>query len=123
MASGNDAVSKRLVVCCDGTWNTPEMESPTNVVRLARNLLPRGRDGLPQLLHYDKGVGTGGRIDRIVGGALGKGLDTNIREAYEFIASNYVEGDEIYLFGFSRGAYTVRSLAGMIGYAGLLGRD
>ena len=123
MASGNDAVSKRLVVCCDGTWNTPEMESPTNVVRLARNLLPRGRDGLPQLLHYDKGVGTGGRIDRIVGGAFGKGLDLNVREAYEFIASNYVEGDEIYLFGFSRGAYTVRSLAGMIGYAGLLGRD
>ena len=123
MASENTTAPKRLVVCCDGTWNTPEMESPTNVVRLAGNVQRQGEDGLPQLLYYDEGVGTGGWMDRLVGGAFGEGLDTNVREAYRFIANNHAEGDEIYLFGFSRGAYTVRSLAGMIGYAGLLGRD
>ena len=123
MASGSMPEPKRLVVCCDGTWNTPEMDSPTNVVRLAGNVLPRSGDGVLQLLYYDAGVGTGGWMDRLVGGALGEGLDTNVREAYRFIANNHAEGDEIHLFGFSRGAYTVRSLAGMIGYAGLLGRD
>ncbi len=114
---------KRLVICCDGTWNTPEMESPTNVVRLAANVLPRGADGSPQLLYYDEGVGTGGWLDKVVGGAFGEGLDVNVREAYRFVANNYEDGDEIYLFGFSRGAYTVRSVAGMLGYAGVLARD
>ncbi len=123
MASGLMPPPKRLVVCCDGTWNTPEMDSPTNVVRLAGNVLPRDESGGLQVLYYDEGVGTGGWMDRIVGGAFGEGLDTNVREAYRFIANNHAEGDEIYLFGFSRGAYTVRSLAGMIGYAGLLGRS
>lgn len=113
---------KRLVVCCDGSWNTPEMESPTNVVRLARAVRTRAADGHPQIVYYDQGVGTHGPIDKIVGGAMGAGLDFNVREAYRFLAGNYEEGDEIYLFGFSRGAYTVRSLAGMIGLAGMLGR-
>lgn len=113
---------KRLVVCCDGTWNTPEMESPTNVVRLARAVLPRDANRRLQVVYYDEGVGTHGPIDKLVGGAMGAGLDFNVRQAYRFLASNYEEGDEIYLFGFSRGAYTVRSLAGMIGLAGMLGR-
>ena len=114
---------KRLVVCCDGSWNTPEMESPTNVVRLASAVRSRDADGHAQIVYYDEGVGTHGPIDRIVGGAMGAGLDFNVREAYRFLAGNYEEGDEIYLFGFSRGAYTVRSLAGMIGLAGMLGRQ
>ena len=114
---------KRLVVCCDGSWNTPEMESPTNVVRLAGAVRTRDADGNPQIVYYDEGVGTHGPIDKIVGGAMGAGLDFNVREAYRFLAGNYEEGDEIYLFGFSRGAYTVRSLAGMIGLAGMLGRE
>lgn len=113
---------KRLVVCCDGSWNTPEMESPTNVVRLARSVRSRDANGHPQIVYYDEGVGTHGPIDKIVGGAMGAGLDFNVREAYRFLAGNFEEGDEIYLFGFSRGAYTVRSLAGMIGLAGLLRR-
>lgn len=113
---------KRLVVCCDGTWNTPEMESPTNVVRMAQAVYPRGRDGCLQLVYYDEGVGTGRWMDRIVGGAMGEGLDLNVRQAYRFLANNYEDDDEIYLFGFSRGAYTVRSLAGLIGYAGMLRR-
>lgn len=113
---------KRLVVCCDGTWNTPEMESPTNVVRLARAVRQRDAKRRLQIVYYDEGVGTHGPIDRLVGGAMGAGLDFNVRQAYRFIASNYEEDDEIFLFGFSRGAYTVRSLAGMIGFAGMLGR-
>ena len=113
---------KRLIVCCDGSWNTPEMESPTNVVRLASALRNRTADGVPQIVYYDEGVGTHGPIDKIFAGAMGAGLDFNVREAYRFLAGNYEAGDEIYLFGFSRGAYTVRSLAGMIGLAGLLGR-
>ncbi len=113
---------KRLAVCCDGTWNTPELDSPTNVVRLAQAIRPRSDDGRPQIVYYDEGVGTHGPVDRLIGGAMGAGLDLNVRQAYRFIAGNYEDGDEIYLFGFSRGAYTVRSLAGMIGVAGLLGR-
>lgn len=113
---------KRLVVCCDGTWNTPEMESPTNVVRLARAVRPRDANRVVQIVYYDEGVGTHGPIDKLVGGAMGAGLDFNVRQAYRFLASNYEEHDEIYLFGFSRGAYTVRSLAGMIGFSGLLRR-
>ncbi|MCY3814626.1 MAG: DUF2235 domain-containing protein [Gammaproteobacteria bacterium] len=113
---------KRLVVCCDGTWNTPEMESPTNVVRMAQAVSPRGTDGCLQLVYYDEGVGTAGWMDRIAGGAMGEGLDLNVRQAYRFLANNHEAGDEIYLFGFSRGAYTARSLAGLIGYAGMLGR-
>ena len=114
---------KRLVVCCDGTWNTPEMESPTNVVRLARAVRPRDANRVLQIVYYDEGVGTHGPIDKIVGGAMGAGLDFNVRQAYRFLASNYETDDEIYLFGFSRGAYTVRSLAGMIGFAGMLRRQ
>ena len=114
---------KRLVVFCDGSWNTPEMESPTNVVRLASAVRNRTAEGHPQIVYYDEGVGTHGPIDKIIGGAMGAGLDFNVREAYRFLAGNYEVGDEIYLFGFSRGAYTVRSLAGMIGLAGMLGRE
>lgn len=113
---------KRLVVCCDGTWNTPEMESPTNVVRMAQAVNTRGRDGCLQLVYYDEGVGTAGWMDRIAGGAMGEGLDLNVRQAYRFLANNYEDGDETYLFGFSRGAYAARSLAGLIGYAGMLRR-
>lgn len=72
---------------------------------------------------YDSGVGTdGGSLNRILGGALGVGIDKNIKELYMFLAMNYKLGDEIYMFGFSRGAYTVRSLAGMINNVGLVRR-
>lgn len=72
---------------------------------------------------YDKGLGTGGLLDRLAGGALGVGIDINIQELYSFLALNYDDGDEIYMFGYSRGAYSVRSLAGMIDFAGLVRRD
>ncbi|MGH8720623.1 MAG: DUF2235 domain-containing protein [Burkholderiales bacterium] len=116
---------KRLVVCCDGTWNTPDQKDrgvmrPTNVVKLARWVLPQAGDGTVQKTHYDRGVGTGDFIDRLFGGAFGVGLAHNVREAYEFLSLHYAEGDEVYCFGFSRGAYTVRRTVGMLRKCGLV---
>lgn len=113
---------KRLIVCCDGTWQKLTSPYPTNVVKIAQAIKPTANDGTPQILYYDEGVGTEDETDRLFGGAFGKGLDENIQDAYRFLCLNYVEGDEIYLFGFSRGAYTVRSLAGLIYNSGLLAR-
>lgn len=80
-------------------------------------------DGMQQVVYYDSGVGTQGAIDKIMGGGLGEGIDVNIKELYTFLALNYDEGDEVYLFGFSRGSYTVRSLTGLIYESGLVRRD
>ena len=120
---------KRLIVCADGTWNRPDQEDkgkrkPTNVVKLARAILPRDKNDIPQIVFYDQGIGTGwGVADRLVGGAFGRGLSENIIQCYQFLNLNYETGDEIYLFGFSRGAFTVRSLAGLIGTIGLLPKN
>ena len=111
---------KRLIVCCDGTWNTPESATVTNVVKLARAVRPRDRKQVDQIVFYDWGVGTEGYVDAALGGAFGKGIDKNIQDAYRFLSHNYVAGDKLYLIGFSRGAYTVRSLAGMLRNVGLL---
>ena len=113
---------KRLVVCCDGTWQKLASSYPTNVVKIAQAVKPVGNDGTPQSVFYDEGIGTGDQLDKYFGGAFGWGIDKNIQDAYRFLCLNYNEGDEIYLFGFSRGAYTVRSLAGMIYCSGLLSR-
>jgi Uncharacterized alpha/beta hydrolase domain (DUF2235) len=81
-------------------------------------------DGVPQIVHYQAGVGSsGGVLRRLVGGATGHGLEENVRETYSFLAINYRDGDEIFLVGFSRGAWTARSVAGMIGALGLLTRQ
>jgi uncharacterized protein (DUF2235 family) len=116
---------KRLVVCCDGTWNTPDQKDrgvprPSNVVKLARWVLPQAGDGTVQKAYYDPGVGTGDFIDRLFGGAFGIGLSRNSREAYEFLSLHYEAGDEVYFLGFSRGAYTVRRTAGMLRKCGLI---
>ena len=118
---------KRLIVCCDGTWQRPDQnwfgtDSPTNVVRLAGHIA-KVSAGCPQIVWYDQGVGTGNVADMIGGGIAGIGLDQNIIEAYRFLVANYVPGDELFFFGFSRGAYTVRSLAGMIRKCGIVRRD
>jgi hypothetical protein len=117
--------SKRLIVCCDGTWNDADSAGEfTNVVRVARAVLPtdiRGGRETHQIVYYQSGVGTGSDlVQRVLGGGVGLGLSRNVRDAYGFIAANYCPEDEIFLFGFSRGAYTARSVAGLIGYAGLL---
>ncbi len=114
-------MNKRLVVCLDGTWNTPDDKlRSTNVVKIMRAILHTSEEGTKQITFYDKGVGTGGPIDRLEGGAFGRGLDDNVRDGYRFLANNYEPGDEVYIFGFSRGAFTARSLAGFIGACGLL---
>ncbi len=113
---------KRLIVCCDGTWQKLTSPYPTNVAKIAQAITTTGADGAPQLVFYDEGVGTGDWRDRLKGGAFGIGLDQNIQDGYRFLCLNYEGGDEIYLFGFSRGSYTVRSLAGFVSRFGLMAR-
>ncbi len=116
---------RHLVVCCDGTWNTPDQEksgvpAPTNVRRLHNALAGQDKDGNDQVRYYHPGVGTGNVLDKAFGGALGIGLSANIQGAYHWLAGTFQPGDRISLFGFSRGAYTVRSLGGMIGTCGIV---
>jgi len=114
-------MAKSLIVCCDGTWNSADQKgSPTNVTKMARAIPPRSADGNPQIVYYDEGVGVGNVVERVVGGALGSGLGENVQQAYRFFCLNYEPGDQLLLFGFSRGAYTVRSLAGLVSLVGLL---
>lgn len=110
---------RKLVVCCDGTWNEPyQIGNPTNIVKMVRAILPKDTNEVAQIVFYHPGVGTGNIFDRFIGGTMGVGLAKNVQSAYEFLAANYVDGERIYLFGFSRGAYTARSLAGLIGQVG-----
>ena len=114
---------KRLVVCCDGTWNKPDNETITNIEKIARTVQSdRARSGGDQqLVYYVSGVGAGSYLaDRLLGGAFGFGLMQQVIAAYRFLALNYEEGDEIFIFGFSRGAFTARSVAGMVARVGLL---
>ncbi len=117
---------KRIAIFCDGTWNTPdEMENgkpcQTNVVKMASALSHHSLDGSPQVMYYHNGVGSEGSIfKKIFDGATGTGISENILQAYQFIIQTYEPGDELFLFGFSRGAFTVRSLAGLIRNSGIL---
>ena len=112
---------KKLVFCFDGTWNQLSADVPTNVAWLAQMIRPRTRDGTAQVVYYDEGIGTqANAIRRLTDGAFGWGMLANIREAYRFLIFNYEPGDQIYAFGFSRGAYTARSFLGFIRHAGIL---
>ncbi len=114
---------KRLVVCCDGTWNKPDNNTITNIEKIARTVQsdPRATGEVYQLVYYVSGVGAGSyAADRLLGGAFGFGLFHNVIACYRFLAQNYEPGDEIFIVGFSRGAYTARSVAGMVGRVGLL---
>ena len=114
---------KRLVVFCDGTWNRIWAAHPTNVVTCAQLVLPSDASGIAQITFYDEGVGTSGsRLATLAAGAFGWGLLEKIEAAYRFLIFNYEPGDEIYIFGFSRGAYTARSLAGLIRKCGIVPR-
>jgi uncharacterized protein (DUF2235 family) len=112
---------KKLVIFCDGTWNEPT-KFGTNVLRMLQATDFSDKLGNPQLTHYIAGVGTRREDEKFIGGAFGFGISDNIKDAYAFIVSNYEEGDSIYLFGFSRGAYTARSIAGLIHNLGVLKR-
>ena len=121
---------KRIIICADGTWNQPDQidnatgrRHPTNVMKVARAVRPKAADGTAQIIYYHEGVGTNGGLDRITGGAFGDGIETNIRALYRFIVYNYEPGDELFFFGFSRGAFTVRSLAGLMNKVQLIPKD
>jgi uncharacterized protein (DUF2235 family) len=107
-------VSKKIILCTDGTWDNTA--KGTNVFKIY-NALQVSSNQIPL---YDDGVGADGTpIEQLVGGAFGLGLYQKIKNGYTKIAHLYEPGDEIFLFGFSRGAYTARSLAGMIATCGL----
>lgn len=112
---------KKLIVCADGTWND-EDRTRTNVAKLHRALKTWHVEGVDQWVCYVTGVGTTFG-EAIRGGAFGYGLSRNILRGYYFLVDNYTPGDQLYFFGFSRGAYTVRSLAGFIRNSGLLKKD
>jgi uncharacterized protein (DUF2235 family) len=121
--SGSIERMKRLVVCCDGTWNKPDSQNITNVEKIARTVQsdPGVSGGAYQLVYYVSGVGAGSyAADRMLGGAFGFGLFHNVIACYRFLAQNYEPGDEIFIIGFSRGAYTARSVAGIVARVGLL---
>ena len=114
---------KNIVLCSDGTGNQGGKGQGTNVWRLYNYLdrAPPGRSAAAQVAFYDDGVGSqDNKILKLIGGAFGLGLSRNIRQLYAYLVQNYTPGDRIYLFGFSRGAYTVRILAGMITTCGVL---
>ncbi|WP_244486422.1 DUF2235 domain-containing protein [Bradyrhizobium viridifuturi] len=110
--AGADQKQKRLAVYLDGTWNS--VDSNTNVWRMRALTAAKSKDDKPQLVYYSVGV------NGVLGGMFGQGLDDNIRLAYEWLIENYNDGDEIFIFGFSRGAYTARALAGLIAIDGVL---
>jgi uncharacterized protein (DUF2235 family) len=110
---------KRLVACCDGTWNTPDQKAPTNVTKLALAVSAEDASGVEQRMFYHRGVGTT-RGERLRGGAFGMGLSRDVRDVYRFLVANYEPGDELFFFGFSRGAFTARSTAGFVRNSGIL---
>jgi uncharacterized protein (DUF2235 family) len=119
-------VSKNIIICCDGTGNEYG-ENNTNVVKMF-DIIEKIPD--KQIAYYDPGVGTFSApgaltktkkfITNLFGLAFGYGITQNIEDAYEYLMDKYQEGDYVYLFGFSRGAFTVRALAGMLHKCGLL---
>jgi uncharacterized protein (DUF2235 family) len=108
-------MSKNIVLCADGTWNTPHGPTATVTDTNVRKLYLALANSASQLKYYDSGVGTDGTpIDHLTGGAMGEGLFQKVQDCYAFLGNVYDPGDKIYIFGFSRGAFTARSVAGMI---------
>jgi type VI secretion system (T6SS) phospholipase Tle1-like effector len=123
---GEDKKIKRLFVCCDGTWNAPTdvddgVPVPTNVVRFYNSLAERDANGDEQRRYYHPGIGTQevSKLERIWAGMTGSGLTRNVKSAYAWLSANHDEGDELYLLGFSRGAFTARALSGLIASQGI----
>jgi uncharacterized protein (DUF2235 family) len=117
---------KRLTVFLDGTWQKLDQPDPTNIAKLAQSVAHTDSKGIEQVVYYDRGVGADSLTHkarrRLVSGITGAGLEDSLMNAYLFLSWNYTTGDEIYIFGFSRGAFTARSLCGLIRNAGLLHR-
>lgn len=120
---------KRIILCFDGTWNAPaddsipeEQRVETNVWRFFRSIDPTGDHGIEQDAWYNAGVGTSA-LNKFTGGAFGAGLDKHILDGYSHLVSTYEVGDEIYVLGFSRGAYTARSLVGLVRNCGIVKKN
>jgi uncharacterized protein (DUF2235 family) len=119
---------KNIVICFDGTWNNADAQFPTNVVKTAKMVMPEDAGGAAQVVFYDEGVGSGevpfaASINSLLGGAFGVGLMNNIEQAYRFLTFNYAPGDKIFIFGFSRGAFSARSFGGLIRTCGVLHKE
>ncbi|KAG9956769.1 hypothetical protein KCU61_g9578, partial [Aureobasidium melanogenum] len=129
--------NKKLVIACDGTWDDSNnvekkyslehpfgvdiIAPPSNVTRICRSIKPRDDKDREQIVYYQAGIGSEHNIkDELWGGLTGYGLAQHVREAYSFICRNYEQGDDIILLGFSRGAFTARTIAAMIDQLGLL---
>lgn len=112
---------KRIIFAFDGTTNRLDTETPTNVLLTASCITPETTNGTKQVIHYSKGVGTR-TGEKIRGVLFGQGLYGKIQQAYEFLVFNYEPGDEVYVFGFSRGAYTARSFVGFVKHVNILER-
>ncbi|PYH45897.1 T6SS phospholipase effector Tle1-like catalytic domain-containing protein [Aspergillus saccharolyticus JOP 1030-1] len=128
-AAASPPAPKRIILCFDGTWQSSvsgQENSPSNITRLCRAIKPVANiDGQDwqQIVWYDSGVGTTSlAVSKLLEGAVGNGLDGNIVEAYNFVSLNWNRGDKILCFGFSRGAYTARAIAGLIADAGICRR-
>lgn len=116
-------MAKRIVLCLDGTWNEEGqtdhgVEVETNVLKLYKALV----NSPAQVDRYFAGVGTR-PFEKVSGGAFGWGLFNQIKDAYRALIRVYDAGDQIFIFGFSRGAYSARSLAGMVLRCGVLRKD
>ncbi len=130
---------RRLVLCLDGTWNSSFDETrteagtfvlkPTNVLKLCRSVRTQDDRGGPQISYYLTGVGAVARypgfsnaiytfMDRLLGGVWGAGFESNVEAAVTFLAQNYEDGDEVFIFGFSRGAATARGVTQFLSWAG-----
>ncbi|KAH7140174.1 hypothetical protein B0J13DRAFT_477188 [Dactylonectria estremocensis] len=127
MADSPKPLPKRIIICCDGSWQSAvsgERNTASNVTRLARCLKRAGVDKhdktWQQIVWYDSGVATTSSfIGNLAEGFTGSGMEGNIIEAYNFVVLNWSPGDQVFCFGFSRGAYTARSVAGLISDIGI----
>ena len=114
---------KRIIICTDGTWNhanPPPGVELTNAAQIYRLLADQGPDGVAQQTRYIEGIGVGGVVPYFKEGYTGQGTPEKIRAAYRHLCKHYEPGDEIYLFGVSRGAFTVRQLCQLIDFIGVL---
>ncbi|KAJ5978273.1 hypothetical protein N7501_001615 [Penicillium viridicatum] len=129
--SKSQPIRKRIILCCDGTWQSAvsgKKNVPSNVTRLCRALNSVGTDEhgnqWQQIVWYDSGIGTtSGPLGQKLEGAIGLGLEGNVIEAYNFCVLNYRPGDQIMCFGFSRGAFTARAIAGLISDIGVCSKQ
>lgn len=111
---------KNIVICSDGTGNSASEYWHTNVWRICQAVSPIAHGVSKQITYYDDGVGTEDfKLFKMIGGALGWGITRNLEQLYGFLIRHYDEGDNIYLFGFSRGAFTVRVLAHILYHCGI----